>query len=44
MELPNENTIDIPDLFFRLKMLQMEEAKETNNPAELATTTKAMTK
>ncbi len=39
MKLPYENTIDIPDSFFRLKMLQMEEAKETNNLAELAATT-----
>ncbi len=39
MELPCENTTDIPDSFFRPKMLQVEEAKDTNNQAELAPTT-----
>ena len=39
MGLPHDNDIEIPDSFFRPKMLQIEEAKETNNQQELATTT-----
>ncbi len=37
--LPHDNNIEIPDSFFRPKMLQIEEATETSNQAELATTT-----
>ncbi len=39
MGFAHKNTTDLPDSFFRPKMLQIEEAKETNNQAELATTT-----
>ncbi len=39
MGLPHDNDIEIPDSFFRPKMLQIEEATETNNQSELATTT-----
>ena len=39
MGFTHKNTIDLPDSFFRPKMLQIEEAKVTNNQAELATTT-----
>ena len=38
MGLPHDTDIEIPDSFFRPKILQIEEAKETNNQAELATT------
>ena len=39
MGLPHDTDTEIPDSFFRPKMLQIEEASETNNQAELATTT-----
>ena len=39
MGLPHDVDIEIPDSFFRPKMLQIEEATEANNQAELATTT-----
>ena len=39
MGLPHDTDTEIPDSFFRPKMLQIKEATETNNQAELATTT-----
>ena len=39
MGFARKNTIDIPDSFFRPKMLQIEQDTETNNQAELATAT-----
>ena len=39
MGLPHDTDIEIPHSFFRPKMLQIEEASETNNQAELATIT-----
>ena len=39
MGLPHDTDIEIPDSFFRPNILQIEEAMETNNQAELATTT-----
>ena len=39
MGRPHDTDIEIPDSFFRPKMLQIEEATETNNQAELATNT-----
>ena len=39
MGLTHDTDTDIPDSFFKPKMLQIEDATETNNQAELATTT-----
>ena len=39
MGLPHDTDTQIPDSFCRPKMLQIKEATETNNQAELATTT-----
>ncbi len=39
MGLPHDTDTEIPDSFFRPKMLQIEQDTETNNQAELATAT-----
>ncbi len=43
MGVPHDTDIEIPDSFFRPNILQNEEATETNNQAELATTTPLQT-